>query len=213
MRRTVFKHDDPPSRGDIEGGCKLVVEYENTSNKGLGIESKEQHDTLIFFMVSLVISLLTHKIAHIILDNSNGGLLNLTSMKGYLWVPSIFLPDSFFIVAAYFILSCTLTGIQKNAARMVVWKVAGGVLCTLTFLVSSVEIQSWLSFKEAFPWHLMHDFITQWENTKVMAKEASKQEGFVRIEIVWCLQIPGTGLSSQLNSLIISQFLFKPILK
>jgi len=186
MRRRLFEHIDHPPRGDIEGGCK---ENNTIAKKGPGIESKEQHDTLIFFMVSLVISLLTHKIAHILLDNSNGGLLNLTSMKGYLWVPSIFLPDSFFIVTAYFILSCTLTGIQKNAARMVVWKVAGGVLCTLTFLISSVEIQSLLSFKEAFPWHLMFDFFTQWENAKVMAKEASKQDGFVRIEIVWCLQI------------------------
>ena len=196
----LFKHVDDPPRGDIEGAaCKVVEAINKADDKKTQEEellilcgaatvhvkkNKTKNNTLIFFMASLVISLLTHKIA-----NSNGGLLNLTSMKRYLWVPSIFLSDIFFIVAAYFILSCTLTGIQKNTARMVVWQVAGGVLCTLNFLISSVEIQSLLSFKEAFPWHLMYDFMQQWENSKLMAKEASKQEGFVPIGTVWCLQI------------------------
>ena len=204
-RGVLFKHVDHPPRGDIEGAaCKVVEAINKADDKKTQEEellilcgaatvhvkkNKTKNDTLIFFMASLVISLLTHKIAHVLLDNSNGGLLNLTSMERYLWVPSIFLSDIYFIAAAYFILSCTLTGIQKNTAKMVVWQVAGGVLCALTFLISSVEIQSLLSFKEVFPWNLMFDFMKQWENSKAMAKEASKQEGFVPIGTVWCLQI------------------------
>ena len=108
-RGVLFKHVDHPPRGDIEGAaCKVVEAINKADDKKTQEEellilcgaatvhvkkNKTKNDTLIFFMASLVISLLTHKIAHVLLDNSNGGLLNLTSMERYLWVPSIFLSD------------------------------------------------------------------------------------------------------------------------
>jgi len=155
----------------------------------LNKQSEEQNNfstALIFVMASLVVSLLTHKIAHMFLDSTNGGL-NMASMENYHWILSIFLSDIIFLAVTYCILYCL--SMQKSPHGTNAANVFGGALCMLAFLISSIEIQSLLSFKEAFPWHMMLDFIKQWENSRAFSKAAAKEEGFVPIWTVWGIQI------------------------
>ena len=152
-------------------------------------QNEEQNNTstaLIFVIASLVVSLLTHKIAHMFLDSTNGGL-NMASMENYHWILSIFFSDILFLAVTYCILYCL--SMQKSPYGKNAANVFGGALCMLAFLISSIEIQSLLSFKEAFPWHMMLDFVKEWENSLAFSKAATKEEGFVPIWTVWGIQI------------------------
>jgi len=103
----------------------------------------------------------------------------MASIKNYHWIISIFLSDILFLATTYCILHwCIFT--QKSPHGTNAAKVFGGALCMLAFLISSVEIQSLLSFKEAFPWHIMFDFIKQLENSRDFPKQLQRRRDLCR---------------------------------